>query len=78
MGARQEFRMFIAILSIPLIVNITFEGEQRKAVVNMGKLGILDAVDAASGEYLFSMDMGLQNVVDAIDPDTGCPRPKEP
>ncbi|GIT59689.1 MAG: hypothetical protein Ct9H300mP19_16370 [Dehalococcoidia bacterium] len=36
----------------------------------MGKLGILDAVDAAPGEYLFSMDMGLQNVVDAIDPKT--------
>ena len=45
------------------IINISFEGEQRKAVINMGKLGILDAVDAATGEFLFSMDMGLQNVV---------------
>jgi alcohol dehydrogenase (cytochrome c) len=53
------------------IINISFEGEQRKAVINMGKLGILDAVDAATGEFLFSMDMGLQNVVTAIDPQTG-------
>jgi alcohol dehydrogenase (cytochrome c) len=53
------------------IVTIPFEGESRKAVINMGKLGILDALDAATGEYLFSMDMGLQNVVSAIDPDTG-------
>ena len=53
------------------IVTIPFEGESRKVVINMGKLGILDAVDAATGEYLFSMDMGLQNVVTAIDPDTG-------
>lgn len=53
------------------IVDITFEGEQRKAVVNMGKLGILDALDAATGDYLFSMDMGLQNIVEYIDPETG-------
>ena len=53
------------------IVNIPFQGEARKAVVNVGKLGILDAVDAATGEYLFSIDMGLQNVVSAIDPETG-------
>ncbi|MBT73755.1 MAG: hypothetical protein CMQ15_17270 [Gammaproteobacteria bacterium] len=53
------------------IVSIPFEGESRKAVVNMGKLGILDAVDAATGEYLFSMDVGLQNIVTAIDSETG-------
>ena len=53
------------------IINISFEGEQRKAVINMGKLGILDAVDAATGKFLFSMDMGLQNVVTAINPETG-------
>ena len=53
------------------IVTIPFNGEMRKAVVNIGKLGILDAVDAATGEYLFSLDMGLQNVVSNIDPVTG-------
>ena len=53
------------------IVDIPYEGVNRRVVLNLGKLGILDAVDAATGEYLFSMDMGLQNVVSAIDPVTG-------
>ncbi len=42
-----------------------------KAVVTMGKLGILDALDAKTGRYLFSHDMGLQNLITAIDPQTG-------
>ena len=42
-----------------------------KMVVTMGKLGILDALDAKTGRYLFSHDMGLQNLVTAIDPQTG-------
>ena len=53
------------------IVDINFRGLARRAVINMGKLGILDAVDSATGDYLFSMDMGLQNVVTDIDPLTG-------
>ncbi len=53
------------------IVDIPYGGVNRRVVLNLGKLGILDAVDAATGEYLFSMDMGLQNVVSAIDPITG-------
>ena len=53
------------------IVDIPYEGVNRRVVLNLGKLGILDAVDAATGEYLFSMDMGLQNVVSAVDPVTG-------
>ena len=53
------------------IITIPYGGQTRKAVVNLGKLGILDALDAASGAYLFSMDMGLQTVVSAIDPLTG-------
>jgi alcohol dehydrogenase (cytochrome c) len=42
-----------------------------KAVFTIGKTGILDAVDARTGRYLFSHDMGLQNLVTAIDPVTG-------
>ena len=53
------------------IVSIPFKGETRKTVINIGKLGILDAVDAASGQYMFSIDMGLQNVVTSIDPVSG-------
>ena len=34
-------------------------------------MALYDAVDAATGEYLFSLDAGLQNIVTAIDPITG-------
>ena len=42
-----------------------------KAVVTSGKLGIIDALDAKTGRYLWSRDMGVQNLVIAIDPRTG-------
>ena len=42
-----------------------------KAVVTMGKLGILDALDARTGAYLSSFDLGLQNLVVSIDSETG-------
>ncbi len=39
--------------------------------MNVGKMAILDALDAATGEYLFSVDAGTQNVITRIDPKTG-------
>ncbi|MEH6558248.1 MAG: PQQ-binding-like beta-propeller repeat protein [Oceanicoccus sp.] len=53
------------------IMELNVEGQPRKVVVNIGKAAILDALDAATGEYLFSIDSGLQNVISKIDPDTG-------
>jgi alcohol dehydrogenase (cytochrome c) len=53
------------------IVEVPVNGTPRKAVMNVGKMGILEAVDAATGEYLFSVDAGIQNVITAIDPATG-------
>ena len=53
------------------IMELPVDGETRKVVMTIGKLGILDALDAATGEFLFSMDMGVQNVVASIDPKTG-------
>jgi alcohol dehydrogenase (cytochrome c) len=52
---------------IPLQVN----GRTRKAVVTSGKEGWFDALDAATGEYLTSWDMGLQNFIKGVDPKTG-------
>jgi alcohol dehydrogenase (cytochrome c) len=52
---------------IPLQVN----GRTRKAVVTSGKEGWFDALDAATGEYLTSFDMGLQNFITGVDPKTG-------
>jgi alcohol dehydrogenase (cytochrome c) len=53
------------------IVTLQTARGPTKAVVTMGKLGILDALDAKTGRYLFSHDVGLQNLVTAIDPVTG-------
>ena len=56
------------------IVELTIGGRQRKVVMNAGKMAILDALDAATGEYLFSVDSGTQNVITSIDPKTGAKR----
>ena len=53
------------------IVDIQTPAGPQHALVTIGKLGILDALDARSGRYLFSMDMGYQNLVKSIDPNTG-------
>ena len=43
----------------------------RKVVLTAGKMALYDVLDAANGEYLDSFDVGLQNIVTAIDPHTG-------
>jgi alcohol dehydrogenase (cytochrome c) len=53
------------------VVDLPVDGVVRRVVLNTGKLAIVEALDAATGEYLFSIDLGLQNVVASIDPDTG-------
>ncbi len=46
-------------------------GGTVKAVMNVGKNAMLDALDAATGEFLFSVDTGVQNMITAVDPVTG-------
>lgn len=53
------------------LVKIPVNGVMRKAVVTGGKQAIFEAMDAATGEYLFSMDLDMQNVIAEINPDTG-------
>ena len=53
------------------IVDLPVDGEMRRVVVTGGKLAIFEAMDAATGEYLFSIDLDMQNVVAAIDPTSG-------
>jgi alcohol dehydrogenase (cytochrome c) len=53
------------------LVTLRIGGRDRKVVMTIGKMGILDALDAKTGAYLFSIDAGTQNVVAAIDPVTG-------
>jgi alcohol dehydrogenase (cytochrome c) len=52
---------------IPLPVN----GVTKELAVTSGKMAIYEGLEAATGKYAFSMDLGLQNVVSAIDPKTG-------
>jgi alcohol dehydrogenase (cytochrome c) len=54
-----------------VLVDLPLGGATRKLSVTGGKIAIFDAVDRASGQYLFSRDMGLQTLVKAIDPKTG-------
>jgi alcohol dehydrogenase (cytochrome c) len=54
-----------------VIVNVQINGRMRKAVVTVGKPGIVEALDAATGEFLYAKDMGTQTIVKSIDPVTG-------
>jgi alcohol dehydrogenase (cytochrome c) len=53
------------------LATVRVDGRNRKVVMNVGKMGVLDALDAATGQYLFSIDAGTQNIITAIDPVTG-------
>lgn len=53
------------------LATVKVDGRPRRVVMNIGKMGILDALDAKTGAYLFSIDAGTQNVISAIDPKTG-------
>lgn len=53
------------------IAELEVDGRRRKVVMNVGKMAILEALDAATGQYLFSVDAKTQNVITRIDPKTG-------
>jgi alcohol dehydrogenase (cytochrome c) len=53
------------------VVQLPVGGANKSVVVTGGKQAIFDAMEADTGKYLFSMDLGVQNVVKSIDPRTG-------
>ena len=53
------------------LVHLKIIGEDNKLVVTSGKEAYYDALDAATGKYAFSMDLGIQNVIASVDPVTG-------
>ena len=53
------------------IIELEIDGELKKVVITAGKPGLFDALNAETGEYLFSVDPGLQNVFSSINPFTG-------
>lgn len=54
-----------------VLVEVEASGVTTKAVITGGKQAIFEALDAATGRYLFSIDLDMQNVISAIDPKTG-------
>ncbi len=53
------------------IAELEVNGVRRKVVLTAGKMALYDVLDAATGKYLNSFDVGLQNIVTAVDPRTG-------
>ena len=53
------------------LVKLPVNGQMKTLAVTAGKIAIYDAVEADTGKYVFSVDMGLQTIVKAIDPKTG-------
>jgi alcohol dehydrogenase (cytochrome c) len=53
------------------LIDLPIKGVNRKVSVTAGKMAIIDVIDRTDGQYLFSKDLGLQNLVSAIDPVTG-------
>lgn len=53
------------------LVTVKIDGRPRKLIVTGGKTATFDAVDAATGAFVFSTDLGVQNVFTSVDPVTG-------
>ena len=53
------------------IAELPVEGQPTSVVVTVGKQAIFDFVEAATGRYVASLDLGLQTGITAIDPVTG-------
>ena len=53
------------------LVTVPVNGKPTKLLVTGGKMAIFDAVNRADGRYVFSKDVGIQNLVASIDAKTG-------
>ncbi|MDE0521371.1 MAG: PQQ-binding-like beta-propeller repeat protein [Boseongicola sp.] len=54
-----------------MLIDLPVDGEDRKMTVTVGKIGIIEALDRVTGEYLWDVETVPQNVVLSIDQDTG-------
>jgi alcohol dehydrogenase (cytochrome c) len=53
------------------IVRMPVNGTVRPVIMTAGKMAIYDVLDAETGKWIYSKDLGLQNIVTSIDPATG-------
>jgi alcohol dehydrogenase (cytochrome c) len=54
-----------------VIGTLNVGGKPTRVVITGGKSGLFDALDAKTGKYLKTYDMGIQDYIDRIDPVTG-------
>ena len=54
-----------------IVAKLPVNGQPKSLVLTAGKQAIYDALEAETGKYVFSIDLGLQNIVTSIDPKTG-------
>ena len=53
------------------ILDLKVNGSVKKVVFTMGKEAVGDILEADTGKYIASFDLGLQNIITHIDPNTG-------
>ncbi|MBF8269989.1 MAG: hypothetical protein HW386_1698 [Gammaproteobacteria bacterium] len=53
------------------ILELPVAGKLQKVIVTGGKEAVFDVLEAETGRYISSFDLGLQNLITAIDPKTG-------
>jgi len=53
------------------IVRMPVNGVVRPVIMTSGKQATYDILDAETGKWIYSKDLGLQNIVSSIDPATG-------
>ncbi|WEK47783.1 MAG: PQQ-binding-like beta-propeller repeat protein [Candidatus Andeanibacterium colombiense] len=54
-----------------VIATIDIDGKPRRVILTSGKEGLFDALNADTGKYIKTVDMGIQNYIRSIDPVTG-------
>ena len=54
-----------------ILIDSEFNGEVRKQVVTIGKIGIIESVDRTNGDWLWAKETSRQNVVLSWDKTTG-------
>jgi alcohol dehydrogenase (cytochrome c) len=54
-----------------MLIDLEVNGQMRQTVVTTGKIGIIEAIDRVTGEFLWAQETVPQNVVLSWDPVTG-------
>ncbi len=53
------------------IATVPVKGKPRRVIMTVGKIGMMDMIDARTGQYIASYDLGYQDLVTSVDPVTG-------